>query len=128
MKVQAALETPMQVDAQFASQTASALNKRRLHQPKQMKGTMTNHDEEKIELSDNQQSPYQARPEDFTVMPASEAAKRSLPGHGQHGNTQREYAAILNDPRRGFNKSKPTGKGVTLPTPTDEAGPPHSIK
>jgi hypothetical protein len=89
---------------------------------------MTNHNEEKIELSLNQQNPYLARPEDFTVMPAGEAAKRSLPGHGQHGDTQREYNAILNDPRRGYNKSEPTGRGATLATTTDEAGPPHSMK
>lgn len=50
---------------------------------------------QKIELTENQQNPGLARPEDFTVMHPDESATKHLPGHGQCGDTKREYNALL---------------------------------
>jgi hypothetical protein len=86
----------------------------------------TNRDEENIELSEAQQNPYLARPEDFVVGTGVDAAKRQLPGHGQCGDTLREYNHLLKQREQSAGKSKPVYKGVDLPTAPDEAGPPHT--
>jgi hypothetical protein len=48
---------------------------------------------EKVELSENQQNPGLARPEDFKVNPPD--ANESYPFHGQRGDSKRECAALL---------------------------------
>ena len=65
----------------------------------------------KIELTPQQSNPYLCRPEDWTV-------DSSIPGSGQRGDSQREFRQLL-------SKRKAQGKGVTLGTTVDEAGPPH---
>lgn len=77
---------------------------------------MTNSNDQKIDLTPSQQNPYLARPEDFEVTTAKEAANQARPGHGQTGDSNREYAKLLNNPRRAENRTKPMGKGLKLPT------------
>ena len=50
----------------------------------------------RIELTDNQQNPRLAKPEDFTVIESHDANYHgSLPFHGQCGDTEREYDSLL---------------------------------
>jgi hypothetical protein len=70
--------------------------------------------DQKIELTKNQQNPYLARPEDFDISEPDEIASRSTPFHGQCGDTKREGSQLL-------AKRKALGRGVTLPTSTDVA-------
>jgi hypothetical protein len=65
--------------------------------------------DQKIELTENQQNPYLARPEDFTVTTPDQIARRSQPFHGQRGDSDREEATLL-------AKRKAQGKGVDLNT------------
>jgi hypothetical protein len=78
---------------------------------------MTEQDQ-KIELTPEQQDPYRARPEHFEVVSPDEIASRTQPFHGQRGDSNREEAELL-------AKRKAQGKGVDLPPRTDDAGPPH---
>lgn len=72
--------------------------------------------DQKIELTENQQDPYVARPEDFDISEPDEIASRSTPFHGQCGDTHREYDRLL-----AIRHAK--NKGVDLPTTTDKATP-----
>jgi hypothetical protein len=72
--------------------------------------------DQKIELTENQQDPYLARPEDFDISGPDEIASRSTPFHGQCGDTHREYDRLL-----AIRHAK--NKGVDLPTTTDKATP-----
>jgi hypothetical protein len=76
---------------------------------------MTDDKNQKIELTPEQTNPYLARPEDFEV---SISQTSPTPGHGQRGDTAKEEARLL-------AKRKAQGKGVDLPTATDDAGKPH---
>jgi hypothetical protein len=79
--------------------------------------------DQKIELTEKQQNPYLARPEDFAVSEPDDS--RPLPFHGQCGDTTKEYDRLLAIRASKAGKSKVTGKGVDLPTATDKAGPPR---
>ena len=49
-----------------------------------------------IELSESQQNPGLAKPEDFRVIESHDANYLgSLPFHGQCGDTEREYNSLL---------------------------------
>jgi hypothetical protein len=72
---------------------------------------MKNDKNQKIELTPQQSNPYLCRPEDWAVA-------SSIPGSGQRGDSQREFRQLL-------SKRKAQGKGVTLGTTVDEAGPPR---
>jgi hypothetical protein len=76
---------------------------------------MPTEQDEKIELTPQQQNPYLARPEDFIV---NTTQANQPPGHGQRGANRREEMFLL-------AKRKAQGKGVDLPTATDDAGEPH---
>lgn len=65
--------------------------------------------DQQIELTNNQQNPYLARPEDFTVTPPDQIARRSQPFHGQRGDSDREEAKLL-------AKRQAQGKGADLST------------
>jgi hypothetical protein len=80
----------------------------------------TNKDEQDrvVTQSLNQHNPYLARPEDFEVVTPDNFASRTQPFHGQRGDSDREEARLL-------AKRKAQGKGVTLGTTVDEAGPPN---
>ena len=80
---------------------------------------------QKIELSRNQQNPYLARPEDFDIAEANEIASRAQPFHGQCGDSTREYNKLLAVRASKAGKSKVTEKGVDLPTAMDDAGRPR---
>jgi hypothetical protein len=71
--------------------------------------------DQRIELTPEQQNSYLARPEDFTV---STTQANQPPGHGQRGVNRREEMFLL-------AKRKAQGKGVDLPTAIDDAGRPH---
>lgn len=73
----------------------------------------------KIELTENQQNPYAARPEDFEVEKPLAPGGIVTVGHGQHGATEKEQKQL-------FEERKPTGKGAPLPTSVDDAKAPHS--
>jgi hypothetical protein len=75
---------------------------------------LTNEQDQKIELTPEQANPYLARPEDFQI--GAPAQTRLTPGHGQRGDTKREEARLL-------AKRKAQGKGLSLPTSTDDATP-----
>jgi hypothetical protein len=62
-----------------------------------------------IKLTKNQQNPYLARPEDFTVTTPDQIASRTQPFHGQRGDSNREEATLL-------AKRKAQGKGTDLST------------
>ncbi len=72
---------------------------------------MKNEPNQKIELTPKQQNPYLARPEDFSISTAAQASRRSMPGHGQNGESRRELSRLLNDPRRPPH----SGHGQELP-------------
>jgi hypothetical protein len=74
-----------------------------------------------IQLTDSQQNPYLARPEDFKISEPDDIASRSVPFHGQCGDTTREYNRLLAIRESKAGKSKVTGKGPELPTATDDA-------
>jgi hypothetical protein len=76
---------------------------------------MTNEQDEKIELTPEQQNPYLCRPEHFTV---NTTQANQPPGHGQRGANRREEMFLL-------AKRKAQGKGVDLATATDDAGEPR---
>jgi hypothetical protein len=65
----------------------------------------------KIEPTENQCDPYLARPEQFQITRADEAATKRVPGHGQHGSNLREYKRLLKDPKRPHHSDH----GQTLP-------------
>ena len=65
--------------------------------------------DQKIELTENQQNPYLARPEDFEVVTPDNIARRTQPFHGQRGDSNREEARLL-------AKRKAQGKCVDLNT------------
>ena len=51
---------------------------------------------EKVELSENQQNPGLAKPEDFSVVESYDSDYLGgLPFHGQCGDSKREYNALL---------------------------------
>jgi hypothetical protein len=72
---------------------------------------MTDEKNQKIDLTPQQSNPYLCRPEDWII-------DSSIPGSGQRGDSQREFQRLL-------TKRKAQGKGVTLGTTVDEAGPPR---
>ncbi len=76
---------------------------------------MNNEHDQKIELTPQQTNPYTARPEDFKVGAPVQASK--TPGHGQRGLTRREEYLLL-----ALRKAR--GRGITLPTDVNNAGPP----
>jgi hypothetical protein len=65
--------------------------------------------DQKIKLTENQQNPYLARPEDFKVVAPDNIASRTQPFHGQRGDSDREEAQLL-------AKRKAQGKGADLNT------------
>jgi hypothetical protein len=73
---------------------------------------LTNEQDQKIELTPEQTNPYLARPEHFQIGVPAQASP--TPGHGQRGDTKREESQLL-------AKRKALGRGVTLPTSTDDA-------
>jgi hypothetical protein len=73
---------------------------------------LTNEQDQKIELTPEQTNPYLARPEHFQI--GAPAQTSPTPGHGQRGDSKREEAKLL-------SKRKAQGRGVTLPTATDDA-------
>lgn len=75
----------------------------------------------KIELTQNQQNPYLARPEDFVVSNPNAPAEMEVPAHGQRGDSKREEAKLLAE-------RNATGKGVELGTSVDDASAPHWAK
>jgi hypothetical protein len=75
---------------------------------------MTNQENEKIELSPQQANPYACRPEDWQV--GAPVQTGAVPGNGQRGSSVREEAQLL-------AKRKAQGRGVDLPTRTDDAAP-----
>ncbi len=75
---------------------------------------MSNDKDKLIEQSESQRSPRLARPEDFTITSASEAANQRLPGHGQCGDNLRQYNQLLKEREQVAGKSKPTGKGAPV--------------
>jgi len=77
---------------------------------------MNDQQNEKIELTPQQSNPFTARPEDFKVGAPVQASK--TPGHGQRGLSRREEYLLL-----ALRKAK--GRGVTLPTDVNDAGPPQ---
>jgi hypothetical protein len=78
-----------------------------------------------IQLTNAQQNPYLARPEDFPVSEPDEIANLPVPFHGQCGDSTREYDQLLAVRASKAGKSKPTGRGLDLPTATDDAGEPR---
>jgi hypothetical protein len=48
-----------------------------------------------IRQTDNQKNPGHAKPEDFEVTSAADAAQMEVPSHGQHGKNKAEYTALL---------------------------------
>jgi hypothetical protein len=77
---------------------------------------MTTEQDQKIELSPQQTNPYTARPEDFQI--GSPVQSNKTPGHGQRGLSRREEELLL-----ALRKAR--GRGVTLPTDVNNAGPPQ---
>jgi hypothetical protein len=77
---------------------------------------MKNDKDKLIEQSEAQQSPRLAKAEDFKIKTADEAANQSVPGHGQHGQSAREYNALLKHGARQPGKSRFSGQGAPLPT------------
>jgi hypothetical protein len=77
---------------------------------------VTNDKDQVIVLTESQRDPYYARPEDFKI--GAPAQSSPTPGHGQRGDSKREEARLL-------AKRKAQGKGLSLPTSTDDAGPPR---
>lgn len=73
-----------------------------------------------IEQSEAQRNPYIARGNDFTVTTASEGLSKTLPATGQRGDSEKEYARLLEE------GSQRTGKGQPKATEPDNAGKPHS--
>jgi hypothetical protein len=76
-----------------------------------------------IQLTEGQQNPYLARPEHFTISEPDQIASLPVPFHGQCGDTAREYKQLLAIRASKAGKSGVTGKGVDLPTATDDAAP-----
>jgi hypothetical protein len=76
---------------------------------------LTTDQDQLITLTPEQQNPYLARPEHFEV---SISQTSQTPGHGQRGDTAKEEARLL-------ATRKAQGKGVDLPTRTDDAEPPR---
>jgi hypothetical protein len=76
---------------------------------------MTNQQDEKIELTPEQSNPYLCRPEHWTI--GAPAQTSPTPGHGQRGDSIKEETRLL-------AKRKAQGKGVDLPTTTDDAARP----
>jgi hypothetical protein len=70
---------------------------------------LTSEQDQKIELTPEQQNPYLARPEDFEVVAPDNIASRTQPFHGQRGDSDREEAQLL-------AKRKAQGKGADLST------------
>jgi hypothetical protein len=75
--------------------------------------------DERIELSEAQQNPYLARPEDFAV------SGTGVPAHGQHGVTEHGKRKLL---RQVDAHGKPplTGAGQALNPPVERHGAPHT--
>jgi hypothetical protein len=73
---------------------------------------MTDDKDQTIELTPEQTNPYLARPEHFQI--GAPAQTSPTPGHGQRGDTKREESQLL-------AKRKAQGRGVSLPTSTDDA-------
>jgi hypothetical protein len=48
-----------------------------------------------FEQTEAQRNPYLARPEDFEIMSAADAARRSLPGHSQSGDNLCQYLSLV---------------------------------
>jgi hypothetical protein len=48
-----------------------------------------------FEQTEAQRNPYLARPEDFEIMSAADAARRSLPGQGQSGDNLCQYLSLV---------------------------------
>lgn len=63
-----------------------------------------------IQQTEQQRNPGLAKPEDWTVTTASEAAKRQLPGDGHCGKDEAEYYKLLEQANQGSNSS-PLGGG-----------------
>ena len=86
---------------------------------------MTNHEKDQlIHQSEAQHNPYLAKPEDFTIMSAADAAQKVLPGHGQRGENMRQYNRLLEERKRDAGKSTPTRKDVDLPAHGEAASLP----
>jgi hypothetical protein len=75
---------------------------------------LTKEQDQKIELTPEQQNPYLARPEHFQI--GAPAQSSPTPGHGQRGDSKREEAQLL-------ARRKAQNKGLSLPTSTDDATP-----
>lgn len=66
-------------------------------------------------LSPNQENCYAADPRDFEVIEAGESAAMSTPFHGQCGNTNGEYEALLREGDRRANASSFSDEGEVHP-------------
>jgi len=92
-----------------------------------MSNAKTNREQNKlIEQTEGQRNSYILRGQDFTVTTASEGLSKSLPATGQCGDSEREYARLLEEGSATANASELTGKGQPRATETDDAGKPHS--
>jgi hypothetical protein len=72
---------------------------------------LTKEQDQKIELTPEQQNPYLARPEDFEVVAPDNIASRTQPFDGQRGDSDHEEAKLL-------AKRQAQGKGADLSTTT----------
>ena len=82
---------------------------------------MTREKDKLVQQSEAQRNPYLARPEDFTIMSAADAAQKVLSGHGQRGENMRQYNRLLEERKRDAGKSTPTRKDVDLPAHGEDA-------
>jgi len=67
-----------------------------------------------LELSHNQQSPGDAKPEDFKVTHTFEK-QTPLPGHGQMGDTQAEYRRLLEEGHEDFAPTPDRNEAPVIP-------------
>ncbi len=87
---------------------------------------MKNQKNELATLSPQQQNPYTAVPEDFTVTPADEFAASYVPGHGQCGVNEKEYGELLKQANAPTVNKSPFGEKRSQATEASDAGKPNS--
>ncbi len=66
-----------------------------------------------IQQTEKQRNPYLCRPEDFKVTSAADAARATVPHHGQHGRNEQERALLFRE-QDADGKSPLTGRGQKL--------------
>jgi hypothetical protein len=91
-----------------------------------MSNAKTNEEQNKLfEQTEAQRNTRLAKPQDFVVTTASEGLSKSLPGHGQRGDSLAEHKRLLKEAATG-NASKLTKKGQPLATEVHHAKKPHT--